>query len=887
MKKPKEGYAQRISVIVLVESTGLQQTQRFLRDLTGGKQHIGQMILVACGVTPMTLAWLRAETLRQVNWLLLEEHDEPIKAWTGAVRHAGGDLLCFVRDGLLVPEYLLEGLIEAMTKSPRAGLVAPVILPGAAGEVRSAVPAGFRERNRFRRIRAQSLAPACFMIRRDVWKAAGGFGADEDGPTDLAVRVAMLGLNVIVAGDIATAWGTRPADVRERSLPLIRRRLQRMRSLYAPGSIERLKLHVLDLLAQAEVLEHSGNSAGGVRILSDAITQYPESPALHAVRAWMLIRDGKHEDASRLLPETPDVVKRDPEWLDITGYCMQGLGEGVLARQCVEKAIDMDARNARAWLLKGMLAVDGGNAEDAENAFREAINIDPSFGEPYVHLGAVLWSREERKEAQAFIERGFILAPTHHEILATFADLARRDGYTVRAEHLVAEARMLVPVHRELAYLHAGLLRSLGREPEALDVLAETLVQTGLEDSALDEAFAIRSRVGPRETDSGPGSVSLCMIVRNEEEHLARCLASVASLVDEMVVVDTGSSDRTPLIAAVFGARVYTHRWTEDFAAARNAGLAHARGEWILVLDADEVLSQRDVPALRQLMTGSKVGFILAPRNYVRETDLQGWRPNDGMYDEEAGTGWIASPQVRLFPRGPLCVYENPVHETVEPSLARLGVPVRLTRIPVHHYGRLDRHRTRQKGELYAVIGRRKLADREGKEQRALFELAAQEQELGRHTEAAALWQEYVHLTPGDAHGQLALGVSLAALGRLREARSALRFAMQADNSPEEASIKCALVEMQLGDAGAALAILASPAQTVSEHPYTLATRAAALMCVGMAKEAGQILMQLGARRICSAGFFSTLAHDLEASGQQEYAAAVRAERRSQAQTIE
>ena len=714
MNRRESGGPARLSVVLLVESNDLQQTQHFLRDLTGGTRQIDQLILVPCALATAVLTWLRAETQQHPGWLLLEEQRSPIEGWASGARHAEGELLCFVRDGLMVPEYVLEGLEEVMMNAPQAGIVAPVIFPGTAGEDHTLCTSGFRERNRFRRTRAQSLAPACFMIRRNVWDAAGWFGTGENEPADLAVRVAMLGLDVIVAGDIAAAWQTRPVDVRGPSLPLIRRRLLPMRALYPPSSMERLKLHVLDVLAQAEVHEHAGNSAGGVRILSEAITQYPESPTLHAVRAWMLIRDGKYEDVSRLLPVTPDVVKRDPEWLDITGFCMQGLGEGVLARQCVDKAISMDPRNSRAWFLKGMLAVDDGNPEDAESAFREAIRIDPSSGEPHAHLGALLWAREERSEAEAFIERGFILAPVHREILATFAELALRGGYTVRAEQLVAEARALVPVHRELAYLHAGLLRMLERDREALEVLVETLAQTGLEDSALDEAFTLRSLIGPRETDGGHGTISLCMIVRNEEAHLARCLSSVAPLVDEMVVVDTGSSDRTPLIAAVFGARVFTHTWTEDFAAARNAALAHARGEWILVLDADEVLSPRDGEALRRLASTAGAGYVLTTRNYVREMDLQGWRPNDGEYAEEAGTGWIPSPKVRLFPRGSSCVFENPVHEIVEPSLARLGIPIRVSDIPVHHYGRLDAQRTRQKAEQYAVIGRRKLADRGG-----------------------------------------------------------------------------------------------------------------------------------------------------------------------------
>ncbi|MGQ9866362.1 MAG: glycosyltransferase [Pseudanabaenaceae cyanobacterium] len=89
-------------------------------------------------------------------------------------------------------------------------------------------------------------------------------------------------------------------------------------------------------------------------------------------------------------------------------------------------------------------------------------------------------------------------------------------------------------------------------------------------------------------------TVGLCAIVKNEERNLPRCLDSVKDWVDELVVVDTGSTDRTVAIAEGYGARVGYFAWIDDFAAARNAALALATQDWVLVLDADEVLVVRD-----------------------------------------------------------------------------------------------------------------------------------------------------------------------------------------------------------------------------------------------------------------------------------------------------
>ncbi len=95
-------------------------------------------------------------------------------------------------------------------------------------------------------------------------------------------------------------------------------------------------------------------------------------------------------------------------------------------------------------------------------------------------------------------------------------------------------------------------------------------------------------------------TLSLCIIVKNEELALPKCLASVQDVVDEMVVLDTGSTDRTIEIAQQFDTKVYHFTWCNDFSAARNAALKYVTGDWILVLDADEILTPSIVPQLLQ-----------------------------------------------------------------------------------------------------------------------------------------------------------------------------------------------------------------------------------------------------------------------------------------------
>jgi len=97
-------------------------------------------------------------------------------------------------------------------------------------------------------------------------------------------------------------------------------------------------------------------------------------------------------------------------------------------------------------------------------------------------------------------------------------------------------------------------------------------------------------------------TLSACMIVKNEEKFLAQCLQSIKNAVDEIIVVDTGSTDRTVEIAQSFGAKIYYHPWRNSFSEARNHSLSYATCDWILQIDADEALEQSDIPLIHNLL---------------------------------------------------------------------------------------------------------------------------------------------------------------------------------------------------------------------------------------------------------------------------------------------
>ena len=111
--------------------------------------------------------------------------------------------------------------------------------------------------------------------------------------------------------------------------------------------------------------------------------------------------------------------------------------------------------------------------------------------------------------------------------------------------------------------------------------------------------------------------LSACLIVKNEEQRLPQCLDSLRSLADEIIVVDTGSSDRTIAIAKKYQARVFNFEWCDNFSQARNYAIAQAKGKWILIIDADEVLEQKAISTLQAIMQRSDCLAVNLLRNEV------------------------------------------------------------------------------------------------------------------------------------------------------------------------------------------------------------------------------------------------------------------------------
>ena len=145
---------------------------------------------------------------------------------------------------------------------------------------------------------------------------------------------------------------------------------------------------------------------------------------------------------------------------------------------------------------------------------------------------------------------------------------------------------------------------------------------------------------------------SLCMIVKNEEDVLARCLESVRDIADEIIIVDTGSTDKTFQIAAQYTPFVYTFPWIDDFAAARNYSFSKATGDYIFWLDADDILLEKD-----------RIEFLQLKRSLSFETDMVMMKYNVA-FDEE-GNPTLSYYRERLVRRSMGYEWMGAVHEVI------------------------------------------------------------------------------------------------------------------------------------------------------------------------------------------------------------------------------
>jgi len=305
---------------------------------------------------------------------------------------------------------------------------------------------------------------------------------------------------------------------------------------------------------------------------------------------------------------------------------------------------------------RGMLYLSKDLLNEAEEAFKNAIERDNNYPISHNNLAVVYLRRGFYKEAIRELRIATKLKPDYAE---AFNNL----GVAYFQLQKYTEARWAFKKALEIN-------PNYGEPNRNLQILEQKLI------ISKPKVYPISKSA--REKRIKSPTLSLCMIVKDEEEHLPNALNSVKDAVNEIIIVDTGSTDNTVEIARSFGAKVYHYEWNNDFASARNEALKYATCDWILSMDADDEMNADDIRRLKEVLSETDaLGFAIPifSEIYDRQTNMKNTTVNY---------------LVRIFKNDPQIRFSRRIHEFVDQSIYDIGGKIEILEIPVFHRGYID-----------------------------------------------------------------------------------------------------------------------------------------------------------------------------------------------------
>ena len=842
---PKQPITKGLTSIIILQSGELRPIKQCIESIkkhTTGAYEI--VIVTSDGKSGENTQKLRNIVGKKAALKLIEHEIATgfAKGVNIGVQKASGEYILVLDQHVVVSDEWLAGMLKCFQSSPDAGIIGPLSNGGEGHQkVSIADPKTiarleefsrkFKERNLNRRVKVNSIAGFCILFRNELIRTVGLFDesleSDFFSIEDFCKRTRLHGLNNYIAGDVFVQWSC--DAVFHGSRRLFDEKWRAISAQIPLGT----KMHALTALEQATDFFDKNRLDDAIMTLMAGITQAPAEKTIYLYLAEILIDAKRFQDALDAIGGLPDNEKNDIRTLELVGCCKEGLGLDGEAQEQADRVLGLNLSSSTALNLKGILAYKKGDRISAESFFTKAIEADPGYGEPYTNIGMLQWAAGQQESALTYFEKGFILSPAIADIITSYHMAVTTAGAFKRAEQVFQDAKMLHPRNRNIAFLLIDLQIKQENYMQAMLEIEQAMILVGIDDGILAAALEIRDKIGPQDMKlarKNEKSLSLAMIVKNEEQYLAKCLMSVKPIANEMIVVDTGSNDRTKGIAKAFGAKVFDIEWTDDFSAARNVALSKASGDWIFVMDADEVISEQDYHFFFDLLRKTGVprkAFLLNTRNYTNVVGLEGFTVNDEQYyKESAGVGWVPSKKVRLFPRNESIRFENPVHELVEPSIQRKGFEIVYADIPVHHYGRLNQEKLMAKHEKYYALGINKLREKPN-DIKALKELAVQAGELHKWKEALELWNFVIGLNPNESLAYYNMGSIYLYQTRYGDALVASKKAVELDPTRKEAVTNYAVSELLVGDVAIAGAVLKDLNAKNTDYPVALALLAA------------------------------------------------------------
>ena len=388
---------------------------------------------------------------------------------------------------------------------------------------------------------------------------------------------------------------------------------------------------------------------------------------------------GKYREAADIYHQALSGLPEDIEIVLALGVCFHHLQSPDTARDCFKRALEIDPQNELA--AENLKALSSEPATETD---------EKSGANSQVSAKVLRELREANPSTESNNGSNLELPP-----VALLGNLDRAQALLAEGRHMESwqetlQALELRPFHPE-AYLHlAEVALDAGDYAQAMICLGRLTTLTPewevprqaldtLRQGSVPENSATMDWPALPEVPESP-RLTVCMIVKNEEQFIAQALQSVQPHADQIVVLDTGSTDRTVAIAKQHGAEAHHFEWCDDFAAARNAALEHARGDWVLIIDADEIVPSDEAHHLStDLAQTNMLGYRLPLYNKILNADGT----------DETADGQCHVP--RLFRNAPSLHFVGRVHEQVYSSvLARQldwQMDSAIGHTTLHHFG--------------------------------------------------------------------------------------------------------------------------------------------------------------------------------------------------------
>tara|TARA_B100000315_G_scaffold255164_1_gene297864 strand:- start:204 stop:1802 length:1599 start_codon:yes stop_codon:yes gene_type:complete len=305
--------------------------------------------------------------------------------------------------------------------------------------------------------------------------------------------------------------------------------------------------------------------------------------------------------------------------------------------------------------------------------------------------------------------------------------------------------------------------------------------------------------------------LALNMMVKNEAGNIAECIASVQLIVNEIIILDTGSSDDTVSIARDLGAKIFHFEWCDDFAVARNEALSKVSAEWVLVLDADERIAREDHQRILEIIDNDSVdAYLMYARNYLKGTGYDKWSAVTGQYPEmEKGyAGYRDHFVLRLFRNYDYLKWDGRVHENLLSADPTKRWFVKETDLVIHHYGKvMDEKQLNSKKQKYLIITKKK-ADEHPNDAKAQFELGVQLHELGMWRECLKPFERAFALSEECKEALYFIGNTFHKLGDLKKSEETLEKFLKLEPTHCDAIVTLSCVKNENGESDSSLMLL-------------------------------------------------------------------------------